>query len=301
MNLLAPDCYDSVCGDPMVREQIGSLETGREDAVRYFWTWILAGVLVSAAIMAALYAMGWAGFIFITPFVVMIGAFLIGSRRIHKVNRAIKLPVLQALAARAGLEYMEKGFSPPVYPEAEKALFGGLSSRLFTDLFHGKDDQGKGIALYEAHLVRSSGKSSHTVFQGQVYAVERSRTGGGTTVIVPDRGLFNFIKPKGLERVRFDTDAAFDAKFEVYATGEMEARQLLFDSGFRAHLLALGEAGRVFVFVGPEGALLAATGKDKFEAGSMFSARPAADRIKAMVEDVRAALVTLSTVKAELG
>ena len=120
--------------------------------------------------------------------------------------------------------------------------------------------------------------------------------------IVPDRGLFNFFKPAGgLQRVKLESDPEFEKKFEVYATGEMEARQLLFDTAFRQRLLALREDGRVFVYLGATDALVAATGWDRFEPGSMLRSKPGDERVRSMVEDVCATLATLRALKAKLG
>ncbi|MDB5720970.1 MAG: hypothetical protein JWP15_1588 [Alphaproteobacteria bacterium] len=302
---LTPDCFNQICADMAVREQLGSLDDHRRAALRRFWLWIGGGLALGAAVVASLLASGNRGAESQSwlAIVIPILAIFLGTRGLSRVSGDLKRPVLGALATKAGLEYMADGFSPPVYPEARNALFGRLTREKFTDLFHGRDDKGLHLALYEADLTRSSGKSSHTVFKGQVYAIERQKTAGGTTVIVPDRSLFNFLKPmSGMERVKLDSDAEFENKFEVYSTSEMEARQLLFDSGLRARLLELRRLGRVFVFVGPDGALLAAsTGKDRFEPGSMFSAKPGDERVRAMVEDVCAALLTLSEVKAALG
>ena len=101
-----------------------------------------------------------------------------------------------------------------------------------------------------------------------MYAFQRRARSGGEIVIVPDRGLFNFFKPlSGMERVRFESDPEFEKKFEVYAFEPHEALMLI-GSDVRRQLLELRQAGRVFGYVGPEDVFVAATGKNKFEAGS---------------------------------
>ena len=104
-----------------------------------------------------------------------------------------------------------------------------------------------------------------------------------------------------MERVRIEGDEAFEKKFEVYSTHPLEARELLFDTVFRAKLLELRKTGRVFVYAGPEEALVAATGKDRFEPGNMLRSRPGEERVKGMFEDVRASLELLRSLKAKLG
>jgi hypothetical protein len=301
MQLITSDCLNAVCADPAVGGQVAALETRRREAMRSFWLWVLGGLVAAAACFVSLQRAGWDGpsyFAILIP----LAALFAGNRGLARVAGGLKVPVLEAIAGRAGLRYVEEGFSPPVYAAAEKLLFGRLSSRTFTDLIQDADESGQRLALYEAELVRGSGRSRHTVFKGQIYAVERRRAGGAVTVIVPDRGLFNFLKPPGMDRVRIESDPDFERRFEVYSTSEMEARQLLFDSAWRARLLELRRLGPVFVYAGADGALLAtSTRRDRFEPGSMFSARPAEERVKAMVEDVCAALPMLAEVKAKLG
>ncbi|HEY1607435.1 MAG TPA: DUF3137 domain-containing protein [Allosphingosinicella sp.] len=303
MIALTTDCFNDVCNDPNVRAELASLEENRAAAVRRFWIWVVGAVLLAAAAYVSLERTGWHGFSFIGVGLFLGLGFILAWSALSKVSEALKVPVLQALAAKAGMDYLESGFSPPAYPEARKALFGSwLNSEHFTDLFHGKDEDGRNVAAYEALLQRSSGKSEQTVFRGQVYAIERPPSSGATIVIVPDRGLFNFMKPmSGLERVETGSDPEFEKRFETYSTSEAEARQLLFDSDLRQRLLAMREKGRVFVYVGPSDALVAASGGNRFEPGSMLRARPGEDRVRSMVADVCDALATLAALKAKLG
>ena len=300
---LTADCFNDICNDGPVREQLGSLEANRGTAVRRFWTWLIVSIVLAAAAGVSLFGAGWEGVAFFVPILFLVIGGAVGFTALSKVSQGLKRPVLDALAAKAGMDYMENGFSPPAYPEACKALFGSwLSEQRFSDLFHGKDEEGRNVAIYEAHLERGSGKNRQTIFQGQIYAIERRRGTGATTVIVPDRGLFNFFKPvSGMQRVKLDSDPEFEKKFEVYGTSEMEARQLLFDMDFRHRLLELRRNGKVFVYVGPEDALVAATGGDKFETGSMLRNRPGDDRVRSLVNDVCEALATLRALKAKLG
>jgi hypothetical protein len=216
----------------------------------------------------------------------------------------LKHPVLEEIGRKAGLEYFPNGFTPPALDSAGVLLFGsgGFSSQDYTDLFNGKDEEGRGLAVYEACLQRRAGKNSYVVFSGQVYAIQRRPGRQGRMTIVPDRKLLNFWKPASdMERVPVEGDPAFEKKFEVYSTHPMETRDLLFDSAFRARLLELRKAGRVFVYAGPEEALVAVTGKDRFEPGSMLRSRSGEERVKLMFEDVCASLALLRELKAKLG
>lgn len=300
---LRSDCFNDICADPAVREELAGLDDKRQAAIRRFWIVIAAGAALTLAVYVALDRAHEGGFTLAIAMFLVIGTAVLAMNGLSKVGEALKRPVLTAIAAKAGLDYMETGFSPPVYPEAERALFGRwLSEQVFTDLFHGKDEQGRNFGFYEARLVRGSGKNRHTIFRGQVYAVERNAPADGTTVIVPDRGLFNFFEPHGgMARVKLDSDADFERKFEVYSTSEMAARQLLFDSAFRARLVTLSADGHVFVFVGPDNALVAASGPDRFEPGSLLRNVKGEDRVRAMLDDVCASVALMRELKAKLG
>jgi hypothetical protein len=300
---LTADCFDSLCAEQPVSEAVGALEDNRAAALRRFWLYLAIALVVAPLAAWTCIRSGWPSLAVIFGLALFIIPLALGIGALGKAGETLKKPVLERIAARAGLEYMATDFSPPVYPLARKALFGNwLSSESFTDLFHGADADGRGYAVYEAKLQRRQGKNTHTVFSGQIYALQRrAGAAGGETVIVPDKGIFNFFKPAaGMERVKLDDDE-FERRFEVYATSEMEAKTLLMDLELRRMLLDLRKGGRALAWLDPENALVAAWGKDRFEAGSMFRHTPARDRVRLMLEDVCAALATLRQLKAKLG
>jgi hypothetical protein len=304
MNELTADCFESLCAEAPVSAQLSQLDENRSAALRRFWLFLLVGLVLGPLSAWMLMRADWPTAGIIVGALLLIVPIVVGSTFLAAAGHALKIPVLERIAARGGMEYMANGFSPPVYPEARKALFGSwLSTEAFTDLFHGKDEEGKGYAVYEAVLQRRQGKSTQTVFSGQIYAFQRRRPASGETVIVPDRGLFNFFKPAGgMERVEIDdTDEAFEKKFEAYSTEPMEARTLLLDPELRRLLLDLREGGRTFLWLGGEDAMVAATGKNRFEAGSMFRSTAGRDRVRAMLDDACTAFATLRKLKAKLG
>jgi len=296
------DHFRELCRAGRVAMEISTVEEKRRGAVRAFLLYMLGGILLAAAIAGSLIAADWIEFGVFLAIPVLILALVFALRALGKVGLALKLPVLETLAGKGGLAFLADGFEPPVYPDARKALFGNwLSSQTFTDLFQGADGEGRRFAFYEGHLMRSSGKNSHTVFQGQMYAWQRRARGGGDIVIVPDRGIFNFFKPvSGMERVKFEGDPDFERKFEVYAFEPLQA-QMILDGEARRLLLVLRRAGRVFGYVGPEDAFIAATGKNRFEPGSMFRSISGEQRVRAMFDEVRASLAMLSRLRAALG
>jgi hypothetical protein len=296
------DHFRSLCRAGRVAMEMSTLDEKRGAALRRFWLCLAGGIVLSVAIGWSLVVSGWIGFGMFLAIAVLVGAVVAGAVPLGKVSKALKQPVLETLAGQGGLTYMADGFDPPVYPEARKALFGNwLSTQTFTDLFHGTDEDGRRFAFYEGNLVRGSGKNRHVVFSGQMYAWQRRAKGGGEIVIVPDRGLFNFFKPvSGMERVKFENDPEFEKKFEVYSAEPYQAQSLLGPDVRRA-LLELRQAGRVFGYVGPEDAFIAATGKNRFEAGSMFRSTGGEQRVRAMFDDVCASLALLRRLRDMLG
>ncbi|MFL6845823.1 MAG: DUF3137 domain-containing protein [Allosphingosinicella sp.] len=300
IQLTASD-FQPLCGSDVVRERIGALEGERRAAVRKFWLRGLAGIALAAAAGFTLYVSGWETVAIIAALVFLVGGIVAAIGPLMAAKEGLKLPVLEEIARRAGMEYFASGFEPPAFG-ARGLLFGqsGFSSQTFTDLFNGTDEEGRGIAVYEANLRRRSGKNTYTVFTGQMYAVQRRPGRQGHVAIVPDRKIFNFWKPASdMERVRIEGDDAFEKKFEIYATNPMEARELV-DPAFRARLLELRKAGRVYLYAGPEEALVATWGKDRFEPGNMLRSKPGEERVKGMFEDVCASLDLLRELRAKL-
>lgn len=294
--------YRDLCRNGRVALEISTIEEKRKAGLRRFWLFLLGGLVLAAAIGWSMSSPDTIGFGMFLAIAVFIGGLVFGLFALGKAGQALKIPVLETLAEKGGLTFMEGGFDPPVYPEARKALFGNwLSSQTFTDLFYGTDADGKRYALYEGTLMRSSGKNSHTVFSGQMYAWQRRARSGAEIVIVPDRGLFNFFKPlSGMTRVKFESDPEFEKKFEVYAYEPQQA-QMMIGADVRRLLLELRQQGRVFGYVGPEDAFVAATGKNRFEAGSMFRSVSGEQRVRAMFDDVCAGLAVLKRLRAALG
>jgi Protein of unknown function (DUF3137) len=296
------DDYRALCGAGAVQAELGGLDDRRRDAVRRFWLLLVVAIVGSLAIGWALCAMGAIGAgitLGIIGFFVGLGFAL---KPIQKLGRDIKRPVLDTLAKRGGMSYFADDFAAPVFPDASQILFGRwLSSEVFTDLFQGTDGEGRRYAMYEATLKRRQGRSTVTVFSGQVYTWQRRQPGHADIAIVPDRGIFNFFKPaSGAVRVKFDDDAEFEKKFEVYATQASEA-QMLLGTQMRRILVELRQAGRVFAYVGPQDVLVAVTGKDRFEPGGMFSSKPGNERVRAMFDDVCGSLATLTRLREAIG
>ena len=295
------DHFQQLCRSGVVRERISAMEDTRRSAVRSFWLFLAGGILLAAAIAYSMAGSSYDVWGWVIAIAVLIGGVVFAILPLSRAGESLKHPVLEALAQQGGMEFLPSGFEPPVYPEARNALFGSwLSGQTFSDLFHGTDAGGQRFALYEGILTRKAGKNTVTVFSGQIYAFQRRSKGGGIIAIVPDRGLFNFFKPaKGMERMKFDGDPEFEKKFEVYASHRSEALGLL-GSEARRQLLQLRRGGRVFAYAGPEDMLVAAWGKNRFEAGSMFRSLGGEERVKRMFDEVCESLGILRSLKQAL-
>jgi len=295
------DQFRDLCRDGSIQIEIASVEEKRKAAARLFWLALVVSVMLGVAIAWALIAYDWLELGLTLGMVVIVGGIFQGMRPLNKVGSDLKMPLLEGLARIGGIDYRPDGFDPPVYDEARNLLFGELlSSQEFSDLFQGADGEGRRYAIYEATLKLSSGKSTTTIFSGQIYAFQRRARSGGQIAIVPDRGFLNvFGQRRGLERVKFDSDPAFESKFEVHAAQPHEALMLV-GTDLRRKLLDWRSGGRVFAYVGPEDVLVAITGKNRFEPGSLFRSHPGEKRARLIFDDVRGSLATLRSLKASL-
>ncbi|MEA3013458.1 MAG: hypothetical protein QOD42_2003 [Sphingomonadales bacterium] len=281
--------------------EIGGMEQKRASALRHFWLVLVVGLVLSGLAAGWAIAAGQLVAGVIGASVLVMAAMGLAAWPLGRVSRDLKLPFLEALARKGGMTYVAHGFEPPVYAEAKDALFGSwLTTQTFTDLFSGIDADGRRFAIYEATLSRQSGKSLVIVFSGQIYAFQRRARAAGRIVVVPDRGIFNFFKPqRGMDRVACAGDPDFEKKFEVYAA-EPSAAQLLLGSEARRKFLEWRLGGKVLAYIGPEDVLVAISGKNRFEVGSLFRAKPGQERVRTMFDEVRASLATLRSVKAAL-
>lgn len=296
--------FEALCAAVPIRERLDSLEDEREAAIRKRRRVTFFGLAISAAAAIFLFKAGWVGTAFFGTFLMVSATFAAAGLSLWEVTEGLKHPVLEEAARRAGMEYLPDEFTPPAFEPACEFLFGGrgFSSETFTDLLDGKDEEGRYVAIYEACLERNSGEDTDSVFSGQIYAFERRPGRRGHIAILPDRNILNFWTPASdMERVRIEEDDEFERSFEVYATDPTEARQLLFDGDLRSRLLDLRLAGEVFVYAGPEEALVAAGGQDRFEPGDMTNSLIGEERVRLMFDDVCESLALLRELKAKLG
>ena len=288
--------FDDLCDGPLAPVLAG-LETVRQAAIRRFWM-MMAGFVVAA--LAALIFIPNFGLRLFTAFAIGLVGWIVSSRPLDRAGRALKDPVLAAIGSARGVTYAAKNFVADGY-EAIHPLFGRPGGRDFRDRFLGEDD-GRAFAFYEATLVSGSGKSRREVFNGLVISLKRHPV-QSETIVIPDRGLFNFFSPgQGLERVRFEDDPDFEQKFEVYSTAIGEAKALI-NPVVREQLKAWRAAhGKVIVRLAGEDATVALAGKgDRFEVGSMLKSTPGRERVRAVWDDLEQGMVQMRQVNRVFG
>ena len=148
--------FDALCRTEPVLSRIGSIESDRKQAVMQF-SMRLLGTLAGALATLVLLIDVQAAVAIIASLALLVGGVIWAWVPLNRAKEGLKLPVLEALAEQAGLTYHQDNFDPPVFGEAQPALFGAVSSATFSDLFYGKDEEDRNFAFYEATLTRQVG------------------------------------------------------------------------------------------------------------------------------------------------
>lgn len=291
--------FEAVWTAGAVRWHVESLDGERRAALRTFWTRLLLGLLAlaGAALFAALVGRGSEQMLpIVLGVLILLSPLAIAPLR--TLGDDLKRPILWEIANRAGMEYQAEGFASPILESAGDALFcADRDDWTLTDLFNGVDEEGRGFALHEARAVRGE----RCLFAGQVYAMQRRPGAKGRLVVAPRGRIVSTSNPDlDMDEVKIEGDQAFSSAFEVYASDPLEARLLLFDSALRALLLELGKADKVYLYAGPEEALVAVAGWDRFEAHP-FKGTVGEATVRRVFDDVRAGLELLGNLKAKLG
>ena len=291
--------FEAVWKADAVRWHIDTAKAERRAALRTFWTRLLLGLLVlaDAALFATLVGRGSEN---VLP--LLFGAlFLLSPLAITPLERLgddLKRPILWEIANRAGMEYQAEAFTSPILESAGDLLFSaGHVNRTLTDLFNGVDEEGLGFALHEARIVRGK----RCLFGGQIYAIQRRPGAKGRLAVAPRGKIVSTSSPSlDMDEVQIEGDERFASAFEVYASDPLEARLLLFDSSLRSLLLELAQSNKVYLYAGPEEALVAVAGWDRFEAHP-FKGTVGESTVRRAFDDVRAGLNLLRDLKGKLG
>ena len=166
----------------------------------------------------------------------------------HKLSEAYrrlyKERVLPQLAAQFGaLTYRQA--VPDLEALRRHRLFDEFDGWTCEDEIVG-DYRGLPLSIVELKLTDGSGKDKRTVFDGLLTTVTLPRNLKGTTVVLPDRGMFGNLRDRlaggGVERVVIE-DPVFEKAYEVYGTDQISARALL-TPAFMERFRKLAESGR---------------------------------------------------------
>ena len=292
MTELTAETFNEICRSGPVHEALASSEASqaalqRKGRNRGF---AALGATLVLAVLGALASPA------IALFVVCFG--LVGTFWVWRSGRAkaaadMKTSVLPHIAERAGLVYDAEPSDPEGFQSVQATLFRDVNRLSFSDRFRGQID-GRDMAFYEAKLDNEVGAGSDSdvtnIFQGQIYWMPRRSPARGVTVVVPDGKLRNIFKPKGMERVKFDSDREFENRFEVYSTAPAEAETALGSPELRARLLELREGSPLFLQLGETEIVIAVPGSNRYEPGDMGKKISGQDRARRMFDDVCASL-----------
>ena len=159
---------------------------------------------------------------------------------------------------------------------AKSKLFDEFNFRKGDDFFSGVY-MDTGMVVSEEDMAYIERRNNQTyikrIFSGIIIQLEMNKNFSGQTIVLKDRGIFNFTNNiKSLEKVALE-DSVFEKEFEVYSNDQLEARYLL-TTAFMERMLKVRNAYKAnkiqFSFF--DNCLLIAinTKKNMFESTSLF-------------------------------
>jgi hypothetical protein len=177
--------------------------------------------------------------------VAAIGGYMWAAWKLSQAYRRLyKERVLPKIAAGFG-DLAWRHAQPPLEEFRRHRLFPDWDAATAEDEIHG-EYRGMPLSIIELKLTHGSGKNERTVFDGLTAAVTLPRGLRGTTVVVPDRGMFGNLAGRlrggPCEPVRLE-DPTFEKAYEVYASDQISARALL-TPAFMERFMGLARSGR---------------------------------------------------------
>ena len=147
----------------------------------------------------------------------------------REYRRVYKERVLPQLAAGVGNLTYRRASRERVAKFAAERILPSHDSVQADDEIAGTHD-GLPIEIIEVRLRKRVNKKTRVVFDGLLTAITLPRSLTGTTVVLTDRGMWEQFKAQwrgdALEPVHLD-DTAFEQRYDVYSTDQIEARALL--------------------------------------------------------------------------
>jgi len=283
--------FDRLRDDAQVRRHLRLITPDHTKALGCYLlllpVWLLAAVYGGYALdRAGLYPGNWLFFTLLAL------AVFVPLLPIFTARRHMRRAVLDRMAETNGLDYASHDFELKGFNAARPMLFGEDSSEALTDLLASKEG-GNAWAICHAEI-RAGGEAAHS---GLLYWFGRRGKSGAAVSIVPGAAAARAKLPKKMQRVATG-DAAFDAAFATFANARDEARRLL-DDDFRRLLLGLAKDGAVYFHLGRNDAFLAAARPSSFESAA-DAALPRGERLRAIFDNVRAALDTARAMRARI-
>jgi hypothetical protein len=210
-------------------------------------------------------------------------------------RRMYKERVLPRLAAGFG-QLAWRPAQPPLDEFRRHRLFPDWDDVVAEDEIFG-DYRGMPISIIELKLTKGSGDELQTIFRGLTAAVTLPRGLRGTTVVIPDRGMFGNLAERlrggPCQPVRLE-DPTFERAYEVYGSDQVSARALL-TPAFMERFLALASSGRFGAPVAlvQDNRLLMALGSiggDLFEPPNYLKPAAGRDALSRLHDDIAAVL-----------
>lgn len=291
MPVLTEQDFDRLRGDAQVRKHLRPVTPDHTKALGCYLlmlpVWLLAAVYGGYALdRAGLYPGNWLFFTLLAL------AVLVPLLPIFTARRHMRRAVLDRLAETNGLDYASHDFELKGFDAVRPTLFGEDTSEDFTDLLASKEG-GNAWAVCHAEI-RAGDEGGYA---GLLYWFGRRGKSGAAVAIVPAAAAARVKLPEKMERVATG-DAAFDAAFATFANSPEEARTPL-DDDFRRLLLGLAKDGPVHLHLGQNDMFFAGGAPTAFESAT-DAALPRKARLRAIFDNVRAALDTVRAMRARI-
>ena len=283
---------------------LGAREAYRLQAISVFWRRGSLGA--GAALLLVLPVHVWTGDIQLALFFGAVALIAAGSwayAPVHAVGLETKQQALSAIAEAIECTYQLDGVEPAGLEQMRTLQLLPTGDRArFHDHFAGHH-HGCSFTfcdgLVEQQVSSRRGKRWVTMFRGQVIHIDFPKRFRGTTVLHRDAGMLNFLGAWAtrLQRVGL-VDSRLERAFEVYATDQVEARDLIHPV-FMERLLELEQQfkGKNLRCAFTQGKLLIAIeGGDRFELGSMFKTLLDEAPIRQVLRDISEIMKLINSV-----
>lgn len=284
--------------DRVIAPALAPYEAERRKVIATFWRWMMLGGIASAVIAIVLAVLARDGEIVGLGFFGAVMSAVFAYPAVHRFEERCKAAALGDLARTLDMTYEVADFLPPAFHQIVHLglLPDDYETSEFEDLFGGRRSRAD-FQLYEGRLTKRNGKSTTTLFRGQILRIGFPKTFLGTTIV--NRQAQRRWRGEGFQRVGLES-SQFERIFEVFGTDQVEARFLVHPA-FMERLMALETAmsGRNLRCAFNESHLLVAIeGGDLFEVVDVFKPLPDREQTRKGIEELRAVLGLIDAILA---